>query len=227
MVMRLVLLGPPGVGKGTQAAKLAGEQEIAHISTGGMFREAVAKGTALGHTANEYMASGKLVPDAVVIGMVEARLQEDDCRAGFLLDGFPRTIGQAQALDALLERLDKPLTAVIDLNADEEELIRRLSGRRVCAACGATYHVDNKPPAKNGICDICGGELIQREDDCPEAIRRRLIEYKEKTSALTQYYAGRGLLEAVDASGSVDGVYQRVQERLKHRLKNGAIEVSR
>ncbi len=213
----LILLGPPGVGKGTQAARLAALRGIAHISTGEMFRDAVSKGTGLGMKANVYMAAGDLVPDEIVIGMVEERLEQDDCRKGFLLDGFPRTIAQAEALDKLLNRRGCPVWAVLDLSADSEELVRRLSGRRVCASCGATYHVDNKPPAAEGVCDECEGVVAQREDDKPEAIRRRLVEYENKTAALTGYYRDKGLLEVIDASGGVDEVFKRMDERLNSR----------
>lgn len=212
--MQLVLLGPPGVGKGTQAEKLAKQFEIAHISTGDMFREHVSKQTELGTTAQKYMKAGELVPDEIVIGMVEERLQADDTEPGFLLDGFPRTISQAQALGALLERLGRPLDAVVDLRADQEDLVRRLSSRRVCKSCGATYNVMFKPPSQEGRCDACGGEVIQREDDRPEAIRVRLEEYDAKTSPLTEYYRKEGLLKEVDATGSIDEVFEGVQSSL-------------
>jgi adenylate kinase len=216
--MQLILLGPPGVGKGTQAERLAESYRIAHISTGEMFRDAVAKGLELGKQANKYMAAGELVPDEIVIGMVEERLSRPDTAAGFLLDGFPRTTAQAEALDALLKRIGRPITAVVDLRADPEVLVKRLSGRRVCTKCGATYHVDNMPPAKEGVCDQCGGAVQQRKDDQPEAVRTRLVEYQSKTASLTDYYQKTGLLEAVDASGPVDEVLSVIQSLIGGRL---------
>jgi len=220
------LLGPPGVGKGTQAARIASEFGIAHISTGDMFREAVAAGTELGKTAREYMAAGALVPDEIVIGMVEERLGRPDTQKGFLLDGFPRTIPQAEALERLLEKLGRPVTAVVDLVADEELLISRLSGRRVCASCGATYHVENNPPRVEGVCDVCGGEVRQREDDRPEAIRERLREYSSKTAALTEHYSRAGLLESVAASGTPQEVFDLVREALIRRAGVGTHQVA-
>lgn len=223
--MRLILLGPPGVGKGTQAAKLAESYGIAHISTGEMFRDALAKGLELGLKANKYMAAGELVPDEIVIGMVEERLSRPDTDRGFLLDGFPRTAAQAVALDVLLSRIRQPLTAVIDLRAEQDELVARLSGRRVCPKCGETYHVRNMPPAKEGLCDSCGAALEQRRDDRPEAVRTRLQEYEDKTAALTEFYSRQGLLEGVDASGSVDAVFSKVQGLLDTRAKHGQAQV--
>jgi adenylate kinase len=224
--MQVILLGPPGVGKGTQAARIASEFGIAHISTGDMFREAVAAGTELGKTAREYMAAGALVPDEIVIGMVEERLGRPDTQKGFLLDGFPRTIPQAEALERLLEKLGRPVTAVVDLVADEELLISRLSGRRVCASCGATYHVENNPPRVQGVCDVCGGEVRQREDDRPEAIRERLREYSSKTAALTEHYSRAGLLESVAASGTPQEVFDLVREALIRRAGVGTHQVA-
>jgi len=224
--MQVILLGPPGVGKGTQAARIASEFGIAHISTGDMFREAVAAGTELGKTAREYMAAGALVPDEIVIGMVAERLGRPDTQKGFLLDGFPRTIPQAEALERLLEKLGRPVTAVVDLVADEELLISRLSGRRVCASCGATYHVENNPPRVEGVCDVCGGEVRQREDDRPEAIRERLREYSSKTAALTEHYSRAGLLESVAASGTPQEVFDLVREALIRRAGVGTHQVA-
>lgn len=212
---RLILLGPPGVGKGTLAVKLSAILGVAHISTGDMFRDNFARGTELGKTAQKYMAAGDLVPDELVLDMVRDRLSQDDASGGFLLDGFPRTIAQAEGLELMLADLGRPVQAVVDLFADEDILIRRLSGRRVCKACGATYHVDNKPPAKEGVCDTCSGEVVQRGDDQPEAIKRRLVEYTTKTQVLTDYYNGKGLLKAVDATGTPEEVCQRVEELLK------------
>jgi len=223
--MQLILLGPPGVGKGTQAERISSEMGLAHISTGDMFREAVSTGTELGKTAREYMAAGKLVPDSIVIGMVEERLGRPDTQRGFLLDGFPRTIAQAESLEALLVKLGRPVDAVIDLSAEEDLIITRLSGRRVCAKCGATYHAVNKPPKQDRVCDVCGGEVRQREDDREEAIRERLAEYAAKTSALTEFYAGLGLLVPIDATGSPEQVFGDVVSALEVRAKSGSSEV--
>jgi adenylate kinase len=191
-----------------------------------MFREAVAAGTELGKTARKYMAAGALVPDEIVIGMVEERLGRPDTQKGFLLDGFPRTIPQAEALERLLEKLGRPVTAVVDLVADEELLISRLSGRRVCALCGATYHVENNPPRVQGVCDVCGGEVRQREDDRPEAIRERLREYSSKTAALTEHYSRAGLLESIAASGMPQEVFDLVREALIRRAGVGTHQVA-
>lgn len=208
--MRLVLLGAPGAGKGTLAKQLSGALGAVHVSTGDIFREEVAAGSELGRRARSYMDRGELVPDEVVISMVEQRLSRPDCAPGFILDGFPRTVPQAGALDASLRARGTPLDAVLDIEAPEDLLIRRLSGRRVCRACGAIYHVENKPPKVAGVCDVDGGPVYQRDDDQPEAIRRRLRVYAEATAPLTAYYRAQGILRPVNGSGTPDAVLATV-----------------
>ncbi|GMV36263.1 MAG: adenylate kinase [Fimbriimonadales bacterium] len=208
--MRLVLLGPPGVGKGTQAKLLQERLGVPQISTGDLLREAVAQATPIGLKAKSYMDAGELVPDDVIIGIVEERLAKPDAREGFLLDGFPRTVPQAEALAALLDKHSIPLDAVLALEGDEDTLVRRLSGRRVCGSCAATYHVDNAPPKVEGVCDKCSGSLIVRDDDKPEAIRNRLQVYARSTAPLLDFYRERGQLLTVDASGTATEVFEAV-----------------
>jgi adenylate kinase len=207
--MRLVLVGAPGAGKGTQAKFIAAHFAIPQISTGNIFRANLAAKTDLGNEAKRYMDAGELVPDEVTISIVRGRLSEDDARAGFLLDGFPRTLPQAEALNLMLEELGTPLEAVLELRIDDEEVVRRLSGRRTCRRCGHVWHVEFDPPAEVGICDVCGGELFQRDDDLPDTIRRRLEVYGEQTAPLVSFYADMGLLRSVPARGQVDEVTQR------------------
>ncbi len=206
--MRLVLLGPPGVGKGTQAKLLQERLGVPQISTGDLLREAVAQATPIGLKAKTYMDAGELVPDDVIIGIVEERLAKPDAREGFLLDGFPRTVPQAEALAALLDKHSIPLDAVLAFEGNEETLVRRLSGRRVCGSCAATYHVDNAPPKVDGVCDHCSGSLIVRDDDRPEAIRNRLQVYARSTAPLLDFYRERGQLLTVDASGTAAEVFE-------------------
>ena len=212
--MRLVLLGAPGAGKGTLAKQFSSALGVVHISTGDIFREEVAAGSELGVKARSYMDRGELVPDEVVIGMVRQRLSRPDCTPGFILDGFPRTAPQAEALDALLRQCGTPLDAVLDIEVPEEVVVRRLSGRRVCRQCSAIYHIENRPPSEPGVCDVCGGELYQRDDDQPEAIRRRLRVYEEATAPLTGYYRTQGLLRTVDGSGTPDQVLAAARKAL-------------
>lgn len=212
--MNLILLGPPGAGKGTQAKKLVAELGIPQISTGDMLREAVKAGSPMGVKAKSYMDSGALVPDEVVVGIVEERIQQDDCAKGFMLDGFPRTTAQADALSSMMESKGIRLDHVVCLDADKEELVRRLSGRRTCKQCMAPYHVEFNPPARPGVCDRCGGELYQRDDDKEEAIRARLVTYDRQTQPLIDYYRSRGLLRLVDGLGPVDEVYKRIRKVL-------------
>ncbi len=195
--MNLVLLGPPGAGKGTQAKVLSEELGIAHISTGDMLREAVSKESALGKKAKEYMMKGELVPDGLVIDIVKERLTKGDVAGGFILDGFPRTLEQAKMLDTMLGNIKKKLDAVIYFRTSLEMSILRLSGRRVCRACGANFHTKNIPPKKIGVCDYCGGELYQRKDDFEETVRRRWSVYMEETTPLIDFYKKHGLLEEV------------------------------
>ncbi|MFP4481920.1 MAG: adenylate kinase [Thermovirgaceae bacterium] len=198
--MRVIFIGPPGAGKGTQAEVISREQGIAHISTGDILRKNVAEQTDLGKAAREYMDAGKLVPDDVIIGMMEKRLAEKDCEKGFILDGFPRTVPQAEALDGLLARMGIALDGVVLFDAPDEVVIRRLAGRRVCRNCGAIYNVRSKPRGEDDRCDKCGGELYQRDDDREEVVRNRLDVYKEQTAPLIGYYRKNGLLIEVDAS---------------------------
>jgi len=190
--MQLVLLGPPGAGKGTQAVRLAEQLGIPHVSTGDMFRAAVKDGTELGRKANEYMEAGALVPDEITIGIVRERLSTSECRPGFILDGFPRTLPQAEALSDVLDELELELDAVLYLELDDSVVVHRITGRRVCRGCGATYHVDFDPPDREGVCNECGGELYQRDDDAEETVRERLRVYKEQTAPLIDYYEQEG-----------------------------------
>ncbi len=210
--MRVIFLGPPGAGKGTQAAKIREKYEVAHISTGDILRANVKEGTELGRKASEYMNAGKLVPDEVIIGMMKERLQERDCTKGFILDGFPRTVPQAEALDRLLADLGLDLDATILFNVDDEIVVERLSGRRMCRKCGAIYHVTFHPTRVEGVCDVCGGEIYQRDDDREEVIRNRLAVYHDQTAPLIDYYRGKKLLRDVDAGGSSDAVLHVLEE---------------
>ncbi len=215
MKLRLVLVGPPGAGKGTQAQFLSAQFDIVQISTGDIFRANVGSGTELGLEAKKFMDAGELVPDSVTIAMVKSRLAEDDVRHGFLLDGFPRNVEQAAALDLLLDELGSGLDAVLEMQVDNDEIIRRLAGRRTCHGCGQIWHVDYDPTQVEGVCDSCGGELYQREDDQPETIRRRLEVYDEQTAPLVSYYAERRLLVPLSATGEVEDVTARAIDALK------------
>lgn len=197
--MKLILLGAPGAGKGTQAEKICAKLSIPTISTGNIIREAIKTGTEMGIKAKEYTESGMLVPDEVVIGIIKERLAQDDCKNGFILDGFPRTIPQAEALDKMNFGID----CVLSIEVPDEQIVNRMSGRRVCG-CGASYHIEHKKPVKEGICDICGGELICRKDDAPETVKERLRIYHEQTEPLKGYYEKSGLLKIVDGQGDVD-----------------------
>lgn len=208
--MRVILLGPPGAGKGTQAQRLTQTLGIPQVSTGDILRAAVAAGTPLGREAKATMDQGALVPDGVVIGIIRERLAAPDCARGYILDGFPRTAAQAEALGETLQALGTPLTAVLSITVEPEELVRRLSGRRTCGNCGAAYHLETAPPRRAGLCDRCGGALLQREDDREETIRKRLAVYREQTAPLVAYYRGRGLLREVDGRGDIDDVFARV-----------------
>ncbi|HSV67011.1 MAG TPA: adenylate kinase [Mycobacteriales bacterium] len=214
--MRLVLVGPPGAGKGTQAQFIAAHFSIPKISTGDIFRTNVSQGTSLGLSAKRYMDAGDLVPDEITIAMVRDRLAEDDASDGFLLDGFPRNVPQAETLDKMLSELGTKLDVVLELVVDDEEVIRRLSGRRTCRTCGHIWHVDFDPPSKDGTCDHCGGELFQRDDDLPGTIRHRLEVYAEQTSPLVAFYADRGILTGIDASGLVEDITDRAIDALRH-----------
>jgi adenylate kinase len=217
--VRLVLVGPPGAGKGTQAQFIASHFSVPKISTGDIFRANVSEGTDLGIEAKKYMDAGDLVPDEVTIAMVKDRLTHDDTTEGFLLDGFPRTVHQAEVLDKVLAVQDTSLTVVLELVVDDEEVVRRLSGRRTCRRCGHVWHQDFDPPSRDGICDRCGGELFQRDDDSEQTIRHRLEVYADQTSPLIGYYGDRGLLRGVDATGPVEDVTERAINALR-RFEN-------
>ncbi|HKE68530.1 MAG TPA: adenylate kinase [Nocardioidaceae bacterium] len=213
--MRVVLVGPPGAGKGTQAEHIAKHYRIPNISTGDIFRANVVERTSLGEIAKSYMDEGELVPDDVTVAMVRDRLGKDDTDHGFLLDGFPRTVPQAESLGALLDELDVPLDVVLKITVDDDEVVRRLSGRRICRSCGRTFHVEFDPPSKEDVCDVCGGDLYQRDDDKPETVRRRLQVYREQTKPLVEYYEERGLLRRVMGTGEVTEVTKRAIEALE------------
>jgi adenylate kinase len=209
-----VLLGPPGAGKGTQAVKIAKEYGIPHISTGDIFRANIKEGTELGLKAKKYMDSGELVPDSVVTDIVADRVKKNDCRGGFLLDGFPRTLPQAEALDKILNVEGCPLTAVVNVDVDREALVRRLTARRTCSACGENYNVMSKPPKKEGVCDKCGGKLYQRDDDKRETIENRLAVYEKQTAPLIDYYGRSKRLVTVSGEGAIDEVFGRIRSAL-------------
>jgi len=204
--LRVIFLGPPGAGKGTQARELAASSRAPHIATGDMLREAIANGTALGRQAKTYYDRGELVPDALVIGMLGERLQVPDAAHGFILDGFPRTIAQAEALNRLLKDLGQSLDAVVYFDVPETELIRRLTGRRLCRQCQTAYHMVSAPPKQAGVCDRCGGELYQRDDDSEATVRNRLEVYARQTAPLLDYYRGRGVLSSVKADGAMAAI---------------------
>lgn len=212
--MNLILLGAPGSGKGTQAKFLVQKYSIPQISTGDILREEVKSGTVLGLKAKEYMDKGRLVPDGVVVGMVEERVKKGDCTAGFILDGFPRTVAQADALEGTLQRMKKALSRVILVNVDEDELVKRLTGRRVCEKCGAGYHVIFDPPKQEGVCDKCQGKLYQRDDDKESTIRNRLKVYNNQTAPLIEYYQKKQLLSMVDGMGSIEEIFGRISKAL-------------
>ena len=209
--LNLILLGPPGAGKGTQAERIREDYDLAYIATGDMLRQAVSDGTELGERAKAFMDAGELVPDEVIIGVIIERVQGDDARDGFLLDGFPRTIGQADALAAALDGLGRRLTGVLLVDAPDEEIVRRISGRRVSAASGRVYHVEFDPPATDGICDVDGSALIQRDDDRPDTVRKRLRVYHEQTSPLVAYYEEQGLLHRIDGMAPPAEVHDHVR----------------
>ena len=213
--MKLILLGAPGAGKGTQAEKLIREYGIPQISTGDMFRAAVKSGTALGKEAKSYMDKGALVPDSVTVGIVKERLAQDDCKKGWILDGFPRTTAQASALDAILHDLGIQLTAVLDFNVNRDDLVKRVSGRLVCRQCGASFHKEFRPPKQEGVCDNCGGELYQRADDNEVTVRERLAVYDTSTKPLIDYYKVSGRYYEINGDQSMDKVFADVQAALK------------
>lgn len=204
--MNLLIMGPPGAGKGTQAEMLAKELNIKNISTGDMFRAAIKQGTEMGRKAKEYMDMGELVPDSVVVGIVKDRLNQPDCARGFLLDGFPRTVVQAEALEETLETMGRTLDGVINISVPRDKIIDRLTGRRICRDCGASYHVKYNPPVKAGVCDACGGELYQRSDDNEAVVNNRLDIYESKTEPLIDFYGKRNLLKNVNGDQDIKNV---------------------
>lgn len=212
--MRVLLLGRPGSGKGTQARRISAAQRVPAISTGDLFRQAVAAKTALGQAFQGYLDRGELVPDALVLDLIGERLAQDDCKGGFLLDGFPRTIGQAEALEAWLQAAGTPLDCALNLNVPDAHLIERAMGRRFCLRCGASFHVRFNPPKEDGSCDNCGGDLTQRSDDKEEVVRARTVEYGAKTAPLLAFYRSRNLLAEVDGLGALEEVAKRVDDAL-------------
>ena len=212
---RVIFLGAPGAGKGTQARRLAAGSGVPQVGTGDMLREAVAEGTRLGREAKRYMDSGALVPDEVVIGLVDERLARPDASGGYVLDGFPRTVAQAEALDGLLRRRGQELDRVLFFDVSRDELLRRLTGRRICRQCGTAFHLVSAPPKVAGRCDQCGGELYQREDDAESTVARRLDVYQTQTAPLLDYYKKRGLLVRVGGEGPVDGVAAQIQKAVR------------
>ena len=215
MKKNIILMGPPGAGKGTLAKQLKEELHLVHISTGDMFRDAIKAHTALGDLAASYINRGDLVPDDVTIGLVKERLSQKDCDAGFLLDGFPRTLPQAEALDEIAKEISRPIDVVVNLDCDNKELVRRISGRRVCRTCGAPYHIVTLKPRKEGVCDLCGGELYQRKDDNEEALKVRLEHYVQDTKPLLDYYASKGLLESFDSLVGKEQLFDEVSSFLR------------
>ena len=208
--MNMMLLGPPGCGKGTQAKILIDTYHIPQISTGDILRETIKRGSPLGIEAKTYMDQGLLVPDLLVIRIIEERLQQTDCKPGFILDGFPRTVAQAEALDVTLSKVGSKLEYVFSIEVDGEELIKRLTGRRICKKCGESYHLTFNPPKQEGLCDSCQGELYQRDDDREETIRNRLKVYRAQTAPLIDFYKGKGILRSIDGMGSIEGIQERI-----------------
>ncbi len=208
--MRVILLGAPGAGKGTQSKRLVEKYGIPQVSTGDILRAALKNETSLGLKAKSFMDKGELVPDEVVIGIIEERLAENDCQKGFILDGFPRTVAQADALESMLQGMAQSIETVISMNVEQQELIERLSGRRICSNCGQGYHVKFNAPSKNGICDKCGDNLYQRDDDREDTIKERLKVYDNQTSPLINYYNDKGLLSVIDGSGKEEDISDRI-----------------
>ena len=210
--MNLILLGPPGAGKGTQAAKIIEKYDIPHISTGDIFRANIKEGTELGKRAQEYMNKGQLVPDELVVEIATDRLKADDCQKGFLLDGFPRTVFQAEELDKFLESQGKKIDHVLDIEVERDELMIGLTGRRVCKTCGASFHVVNIPPKQEGICDVCGAELVQRADDNEETAANRIEVYNNETKPLVDYYEKAGCIAHIDGAAGLENVFNAIVE---------------
>lgn len=208
--MKIIMLGAPGAGKGTQAKQIADKYSIPHISTGDIFRANIKNGTELGKKAKQYMDQGALVPDELTCDLVMDRIQQDDCKNGFVLDGFPRTIPQAEALDAALGKINEKMDYAIDVDVPDENIVNRMSGRRACLNCGATYHLISIPPKVEGICDRCGSEIVLREDDKPETVQKRLKVYHEQTQPLIDYYTEKNILVEVDGTVDIDEVFAAI-----------------
>ena len=216
--MNLILLGPPGAGKGTQASGIVDKYNVPHISTGDIFRKNIKENTELGKKAKEYLDSGKLVPDELVVAIVEDRLKEDDTKKGFLLDGFPRTVFQAEALDKFLQSIDSKIDAVVNIEVDKSILVGRAVGRRICKNCGATFHIEFNPPRKSDICDVCGGELYQRSDDNEETVSKRIEVYLNETQPLIDYYKRQDILLTIDGEQDIKKVFQDIEKALGSEL---------
>ena len=212
--MKIIMLGAPGAGKGTQAKQIADRYGIPHISTGDIFRANIKNGTELGQKAKQYMDQGLLVPDELTCDLVMDRIQQDDCEKGFVLDGFPRTIPQAEALDAALEKINQKMDYAIDVDVPDENIVNRMSGRRACLNCGATYHVVSIPTKMEGICDRCGNQVVLRDDDKPETVQKRLTVYHEQTQPLIDYYTQAGVLKEVDGTADIEDVFHEIIEIL-------------
>ena len=208
--MKIIMLGAPGAGKGTQAKQIADKYSIPHISTGDIFRANIKNGTELGKKAKQYMDQGALVPDELTCDLVMDRIQQDDCKNGFVLDGFPRTIPQAEALDAALGKINEKMDYAIDVDVPDENIIHRMGGRRACVGCGATYHLEYAPTKVEGICDVCGKELILRDDDKPETVQKRLNVYHEQTQPLIDYYTKQSILRTVDGTQDMNDVFAAI-----------------
>ena len=208
--MKVIMLGAPGAGKGTQAKKIAAKYTIPHISTGDIFRANIKNGTELGKTAKTYMDQGLLVPDELVVDLVVDRVQQADCENGYVLDGFPRTIPQAESLDEALKKLDQKIDYAINIEVPDENIIRRMSGRRACVGCGATYHVVYNPPKKEDVCDVCGEKLILRDDDQPDTVKKRLDVYHDQTQPLIDYYEKSDVLKEVDGTMDMEDVFRAI-----------------
>jgi adenylate kinase len=221
--MRIILLGPPGAGKGTQAKQLSQKLNLAHISTGDLLRENVAKNTSLGRQAKDFMEKGLLVPDELVTQMLAERFKADDLKRGFILDGYPRNLNQAKTLDQILKSMNMNIDLVVDLDSSEPVIIQRLSGRLVCRSCSANFHKTNMPPKKDGVCDICGGQLYQRADDKQETIKKRLAVYRQEVSSLLKYYEQNDLLKNLSADGDANIVLNKIIELAKQN--NDSIKV--
>ncbi len=217
--MNIIIMGPPGAGKGTQSEKILAYCNIPHISTGDMFREAIKEGTELGKLASSYINQGLLVPDEVTIGLVKERLAKPDCQKGYLLDGFPRTLAQAEALEKLTQEISRPIQLVINITCEKDALIKRISGRRVCPKCGNSYHVEFKKPMVDGICDNCKSELVQRKDDTIESLQVRLNAYENQTKPLIEFYDKKGLLKEVDGLKDISDVFKDIQKVISEVAK--------